>query len=150
MNHLILMAVVIPILVLIAPSHLAIAYKDPKHCYGYDGCFVIGYNDGHSDAEKGISPAYACVGHSQGWCDGYNSGYRAGNGGTSIYDGPNTVQRSDQSAEITIHGNNNKISINQQTSNQVGDNGFSSSHWKSSSVLSNCVILCLNSDIRIK
>jgi len=136
------MAVVIPISVLIAPSHTAFAYNDPKHCNGYDVCFSIGY----SDAQKGSSPPYACVSHSQGWCDGYNVGFRAGNGGSNIYYGPNT----EQSAGINVHGDNNKISINQQTNNQVGDNGFSSSHRKSSGVLPDCVILCLISDIRIK
>jgi len=59
MKHLTLMAAVIPILVLIAPSHLAFAYNDPKHCNGYDVCFSIGYDDGYSDAQKGLSPAYA-------------------------------------------------------------------------------------------
>ena len=86
------------------------------------------------------------MGHSQGWCAGYNVGFRAGNGGSNIYVGPNTGQ----SASISVHGDNNKININQQTSNQGGDNGFSSSHRKSSGVLPNCVILCLNSDITIK
>ena len=85
MNHLILMVVVIPILVLIASSHTAFADKnDPKHCSGYNACFSIGYNDGYSDAQKGQSPTYACVGHSQGWCSGYNEGFRAGNGGSNI------------------------------------------------------------------
>jgi hypothetical protein len=145
MNHLILMAVVIPISVLIAPSYLAFAYNDPKHCDGYNTCFNVGYQDGYTDAQNGASPAYACVGHSQGWCDGYNSGFSTGNGGSTIYYGPNTVQ----SARIDVHGDNNKININQQTSSQVGDNGFST-RSKTSGVLPNCVILCLNSDVRIK
>jgi hypothetical protein len=145
MNHLILISVAIPILLLIALSHSAFAYYDPRHCSGYDACFSIGYNDGYSDAQNGASPAYACVGHSQGWCDGYNSGFRAGNGGSNLYYGP----KIGQSTSVNVHGNNNKISIDQQTSNQVGDNGFSA-RSKTSGVLPNCVTLCLNSEIRIK
>jgi hypothetical protein len=149
MDYPILMAVVLPISVLIAPSHLAFAHNDPRHCSGYDACFSIGYNDGYSDAQNGISPAYACVGHSQGWCSGFNSGFSAGNGGSTIYYGPNTVQ----SARIDVHGDNNKINIDQQTNNQVGDgDGFSSGQMKKSSrdTLPNCLILCINSDIRIR
>ena len=144
MNHLILMAVIIPISVLIAPSHLAFAYNDPKHCNGYNVCFTVGYNDGYSDAQKGISPAYACIGLSSGWCDGYNDGFRAGNGGKNIFYG----QRTDQNANINIHVDNNKISINQQSNDQVGDNRFTSVH--NGEGLPNCMILCLNSYIRTK
>ena len=144
MNHLVLMPVVIPILVLIAPSHLAFAYNDPKHCNGYNVCFDIGYQDGYTDAQNGLSSA--CVGHSKGWCAGYNEGFRAGNGRSNIYAGPSA----EQGANINVRGDNNKISINQQTNTQDGDDGPSSSHRKSSGVLPNCVILCLNSEIRIK
>ena len=112
------MAVVIPILVLIAPSHLAAAYNDPKHCNGYNVCFDIGYQDGYTDAQNGVSPAYACEGHSSSWCSGYNEGFRAGNGGNNIYYGADARQ----SASVDVHGDNNKISINQQSSNLEGDN----------------------------
>jgi hypothetical protein len=146
MNHLILMAVVTPILVLMAPPYSVFAYDDPKHCFGYNTCFNIGYQDGYTDKQNGASPSYACVGHSHAWCSGYNDGFRAGNGGSNIYIGPSTGQ----SASINIRGNDDKVSINQQTNNQVEDNGFSSSHGKSIGVLPNCVILCLNSEIRLK
>jgi len=146
MNHLVLMAVVIPILVLIAPSFAAFAYNDPKHCSGYDACFSVGYDDGYSDAQKGSSPAYACVGHSQAWCSGYNEGFRAGNGGTNIYYSPNTGQ----TASIDVHGNNNKISIDQRANSKVGDNGGPSDHKENSRTgLPKCEILCFNSNIRI-
>jgi len=101
----------------ILSSHSAFAYNDPKHCQGYNACFSIGYNDGYSDAQKGVSPAYACIGHSQRWCSGYNQGFRAGNGGSNIYYGPNTGQ----TANLDVRGDNNKISIDQQTNNQIGD-----------------------------
>jgi len=144
MNHLILMAVVTPILVLVAPSHLVFAYNDPKHCQGYNDCFDIGYLDGYTHAQNGASPPYSCVGHSQGWCDGYKVGFRAGNGGNNSYFGPNTGQ----SASINVRGDNNKISIVQQTNNQVeGDYGSSSNQR---SALPNCVVLCLNSYLDIK
>lgn len=142
--NLMLMAVIIPIMVLIATSHLAFAYNDPKHCSD-NACFSIGYDDGYSDAQKGSSPAYACVSHSQGWCDGYNAGFRAGNGGSNNYFGPNTGQ----SASINIRGNNDKVSINQRTDNQVGGNGFSTMHMSNGGALPTCLILCINSDIRI-
>jgi hypothetical protein len=147
MNHLVLMAVVIPISVLIAPSFSAFAYNDPKHCSGYDACFSVGYDDGYSDAQKGLSLAYACTNHSQGWCSGYSEGFRAGNGGSNIYNGPNTGQ----SARIDVHGNNNKISIDQRANSQSGDTGgFSSDHKENSRTsLPKCVILCFNSNIRI-
>jgi hypothetical protein len=148
MKHLILMTVVIPILLLIAPSHLTAAYNDPKHCRGYDACFSIGYDDGYSDAKSGISPAYACVGHSQAWCSGYNEGFRAGNGGSNIYFDPST----EQAASINVRGDNNKISIDQQMNDHLGNNeGYVSNQKRSSaSSLPNCVILCLNSYVNIK
>jgi hypothetical protein len=144
MKYLALMGAIFPILVLIVPLH-QIAFGDPKHCHGY-ACYSIGYDDGYIDAQNGNSPAYACVGHSETWCAGYNDGFRAANGGSNIFYG----QRSEQSANINIHGDNNKISINQQNSNQVGDNVFTSGHKFNGGALPNCVILCLNSDIRIK
>jgi hypothetical protein len=129
---------------LIAPSH-QMAFGDPKHCNGYS-CYTIGYNDRYNDAQNRNSPAYACMGHSEIWCAGYNDGFRAGNGANNIFYG----QTSDQSVNIHIHDNNNKISINQQSNNQIGDTGFTSVHKSNVGTLPNCVILCLNSDIRIK
>jgi hypothetical protein len=78
--------------------------------------------------------------------ESYNDGFRAGNGGSNIFYG----QRNDQSANINIHGDNSRISINQESSNQVGDTGFTSEHQSNDVILPNCVILCLNSNIRIK
>ncbi len=69
-----------------------------------------------------------------------------GNGGSNILYG----QGSDQRANINIPGDNNKININQQSNNQVGDNGFASGHKSTGGALPNCVILCLNSGISIK
>lgn len=140
------MAVVIPIWILIAPSHLVFAYNDPKHCDGYNVCFDVGYQDGYTDAQDGASPAHACVGHSQAWCSGYNDGFRMGNGGSDVYYG----QTSDQSANINIRGNNDKVIVNQRTDNQVGDTGFSTMHKSNGGALPTCLILCINSDIRIK
>jgi hypothetical protein len=68
------------------------------------------------------------VGHSQAWCSGYNEGFRSGNGWSNIYDSQNTGQ----TASIDVHGNNNKISIEQQANNQVGNSGGSSSDYKES------------------
>ena len=146
MNHLVLLAVVIPISVLIAPSYTAFAYNNPKHCSGYNVCFSIGYNDGYSDAQKGSSPAYACVGHSQAWWDGYNSGFRAGNDGSNIYYGPTTGQTS----SIDVHGNNNKISIDQKANNPGVDTGRFSSNQKENGQtgLPKCVILCFDSNVK--
>lgn len=142
MIYLVLVGAIFLVFILLAQSHSISAYGDPKHCHMYDACYAMGYSDGYNDAKNGISPAYACVGHSTGWCAGYNDGSRAGNGGSNIFYG----QRSDQSANINIHGDNNKININQQ----VGDNGFTSGRKLTGGVLPNCVILCLNSNIRIK
>jgi hypothetical protein len=141
MRYLALMGAIFPILMIIVPSH-QIAFGDPKHCNGYS-CYTIGYNDGYNDAQNGHSPAYACVGHSEVWCSGYSNGFRAGNGGNNIFYG----QRSDQNANINIHGDNNRININQESSNQIGT---MSGHKSTGGVLPNCVILCLNSNIRIK
>jgi hypothetical protein len=141
MKYLALMGVIFPILIVIMPSH-QIAFGDPKHCNGYS-CYAIGYNDGYNDAQNENSPAYACVGHSEIWCSGYNNGFRAGSGGSNIFYG----QSNDQGANISIHGDNNRISINQESSNQVG---ITSGHESTSGTLPNCVVLCLNSDIRIR
>ena len=144
MNQFIPPAAISLVLVAIVPFHSGFAYNDPNHCHGYNACVTVGYNDGYSDAQNGISPAYACVGHSSGWCDGYNDGFRAGNGGKNIFYG----QRSDLTTDINIHVDNNKISINQQSNDQVGDNRFTSVH--NGEGLPNCMILCLNSYIRTK
>ena len=148
MNQFILPATISLVLVAIVSFHSGFAYNDPNHCHGYNACVTVGYNDGYSDAQNGISPAYACVGHSSGWCDGYNDGFRAGNGGSNIYYGPNTGQ----SASIAVHGNNNKISINQRSSSEVGDNKeFQANHKESTrAVLPSCLVLCLNSDISVR
>jgi hypothetical protein len=124
-------------------NHSELAYTDPKHCHGYNACYAIGCRDGYNDAQNGNSPAYACVGHSETWCAGYNDGFRVGNGGSNIFYG----QRSDQSANIHINGDDNKISTDQQSSNQVG---FTSGHGSASGTLSNCEVLCFNSNIRVK
>jgi hypothetical protein len=108
--------------------------------------FDIGYQDGYTDAQNGVSPAYACMSHSQAWCSGYNEGFRAGNGGSNIYAGP------EQGASINVRGDNNKVGINQQTNVDLRDNeGYVSNQKRgSASSLPNCVILCLNSYINIK
>jgi hypothetical protein len=134
-----IMGAIFPILMIIAPA-IQMVFGDPIHCNGY-GSYSIGYNDGYTDAKNGTSPAYGCEGHSEIWCAGYNSGFRVGNGGSNIFYG----QWSDQSANINIRGNDNKININQQSSNQVGDG-----HRSTNGILPNCVILCLNSNVRIK
>jgi len=51
--------------------------------------------------------------------------------------------RSDQFANINVRGDNDKINVNQQSNNQVGD---TSGHG----ALPECVILCFNPDVRIK
>jgi hypothetical protein len=141
MKYLVLMGAIFPVLILIMSSH-QIALGDPKHCNGYS-CYTIGYNDGYTDAQNRNSPAYACVGHTKIWCAGYNNGFRAGNGGSNIFYG----QSNDQSANVNINGDNNKINVNQQSSNKVGDKEFASGH---KFVLPNCEILCFNSNIKIK
>ena len=142
MNYLVLVGAIFPMLILTAPSHQVFAYRDPKHCNG-DSCYAIGYNDGYNEAQNGLSPAYACVGHSEIWCAGYNDGFRTGNGGSNISYG----QRSDQSANINIHGD---ININQKSNGHMGNNGFTSGYELNGDTLPDCVILCLNSIIRIK
>jgi hypothetical protein len=57
MKRWILMRSILPMLVLIAPSHLLFASGNPKHCHGY-ACYATGYNDGYNDAKNGFSPAY--------------------------------------------------------------------------------------------
>jgi len=144
MNYLVLVCAIFPMMILIAPLHQVFAYRDPKHCNG-DSCYAIGYNDGYNDSQNGLSPAYACVGHSKIWCAGYNDGFRAGNGGNNIYYSVDVRQ----SASVDVHGDNNKISINQQSSSQVRDNKeFPGSHKEGA--LPSCLVLCLNSDIRIR
>lgn len=36
-----------------------------NHCGGYNACYATGYRDGYNDAQNGLSPAYAYVGHSK-------------------------------------------------------------------------------------
>jgi hypothetical protein len=104
--------------------------------------FAIGYNYRYTDAKNGITPAYACVGHSEIWCTGDNDGFRAGNRDNNVY-----YEQSDQRANLYITGDNNKTSINQQGNTLEGGNEFASRH---KSALPNCLISCLNSDVRVK
>lgn len=79
MNELIFLGAIFLMLILISQCHSVLAFSDPKHCHGHNECFDIGYRDGYSDVQNGISPAYKCVGHSETWC--------AGNGGSDIFYG---------------------------------------------------------------
>lgn len=142
MNNLVFLGALFLMLIL-SSYHSVFAYNDPNHCRGYNACYTIGHRDGYDDAKNGISPAYSCVGHSEKWCAGYNDGFRAGNGGSNIFYG----QSSDQTSNIHVRGDNNKIIVNQQSDNQMGS---TSGHKSSDGVLLSCIILCLNSNIRIK
>ena len=65
----------------------------------------------------------------------------------NLYTGPNT----EESARIDVHGNDNKISIDQNANSQLGDIGGFSSDQKENgrTSLPKCMILCFDSDIRI-
>jgi hypothetical protein len=130
-SNLIFLGAIFPMLISSSYSHSVFAYNDPNHCSGYNTCYTIGYRDGYNDAQNGISPAYTCVGH-ENWCAGYNDGFRAGNDGSNIFYG----QRSNQTANINVHGNNNKISVDQQSYNQMG---FTPGHKSSDGILPSCV-----------
>jgi len=56
---------------------------------------------------------YACVGHRENWCTGYNDGFSAGNGGSIIY----YEQRNGPSIQHKLSGDNNKIIVDQQSGN---------------------------------
>ena len=112
-------------LMLTSQSHSVFSFSDPKHC---QECYTIGYRDGFNEAQSGLSPVYAYVGHSESWWSGFKDGFRAGNGGTNIFYG----QRSDRTANIHVRGDNNKIIVNQHNDNQIGDNGFTSGHQSTS------------------
>jgi hypothetical protein len=58
----------------------AMAYDDPKHCYGYADCYSIGYSRGstnaYSDYWNNIAYNSGCpYGHSYAYCNGYGVGY---------------------------------------------------------------------------
>jgi hypothetical protein len=126
-EYLVFLGAIFPMLILSSYSHSVFAYNDPNHCHGYNACYTIGYRDGYNDAQNGISPAYACVGHSENWCFEFNDGFRAGNGGSNIFYG----QRSDQTSNVNVRGDNSKIIVNQQSDNQV----FTSGHTSNGGVL---------------
>jgi hypothetical protein len=136
MNNLIFLGAIFLMLILILQYHSVFASSGPKHCQGYHACYAKGYRDGYNDAQSTVSPAYTCIGHSENLC--------AGNGGSNIFYG---MQRSDQTSNINVHGDNNKIIVNQHSDNQAG---FTSGHKSNDGILPSCVILCLNSNVRIK
>jgi len=76
---------------------------------------------GYADGQRGYSPVDVCHDHSQAYCDGYNQGYRD----TASSNGNSSVQQG-QYSQVNIHGNNNDVTVNQQTNNQVGSSGGSS------------------------
>lgn len=84
MDKLVLMGAIFLLMILYISSHSVLATGDPQHCRGYNSCYAIGYRDGYNDAQNRLSPASACVGHSENWCAGYNDGFRAGNDGSSM------------------------------------------------------------------
>jgi hypothetical protein len=134
MNYLVLIGVIFTMLIfLISQSHSGFAHIDPKHCHGYYVCYAIGYRDGYNNAQNGVSSAYACVGHSEIWCSGYNSGFCAGNSGSNIFYG----------STLNIHGDNDKISVNQPELQ-------SSSNFVRTEHITKLCDFVFNSGIRIK
>jgi hypothetical protein len=90
--------------------------------------------------------------HSSNFCAGFIDGYNAQ--WTSL--APVFMQRhwervnqqTEQSSNVNIKGNNNRVVVNQQASNNVGSNGYGYGHSSSSGINPRCTILCANIQVR--
>jgi hypothetical protein len=129
MNKLVILGALIPVLALKAPQ----TFADPQHCYSYSECYNVGYGHGYPDGQNGYSAVDVCHNHSHSYCDGYYQGYRdavSNNGNNGFHQG--------QSSQLSIHGNDNKVNINQAQNTQSGSNGGSSSHGANA----RCLLIC--------
>jgi hypothetical protein len=145
-----IIAGIIPLLGLIGfgAPHSAFAFG----CHATsDKCYNDGWNAGVNDAmlnwdnNQGYDPLCPS-GHSDIYCSGYTNGYNHWwNSAQNL--NTKTSQGTEQEAGVNIKGNNNKVTINQGSSEQVGNNGGSSGssgHGQNP----RCIILC--SAIRVK
>src|SRR5262249_21341832 len=102
-----------------------IALADPVHCDrdGYPSCYSVGYNDGwkqgiwYKSSQQYYDPSCPS-GHSENFCTGYRDGYNQGWNSNSEMNS-NTIGQS-QSSGVDIHGNNNRVTVNQGQSGQIG------------------------------
>jgi hypothetical protein len=130
MRKLVILGALTPLLVLIIPQALA----DPQHCHSYSECYNTGYGHGYADGQNGYSTVDACQNHSQAFCDGYHQGYRD----ASSNSGNNGFQQG-ESSQVSIHGNNNDVNINQAQNVQSGEgDGGNSYHGTNPK----CVLIC--------
>jgi hypothetical protein len=118
----------------------------------YNKCYNDGWNAGVNDAmyawdnNQGYDPSCPS-GHSDIYCSGYSSGYN--HWWSSAQNNNENNQQTEQNANVKINGNNNKVTINQQSSNQVGSNdiGSDGSYHHSGAVNPDCRLLCLGVNI---
>jgi hypothetical protein len=149
------------VVILLLPH--AFAYEDPKHCYGYSDCYSIGETRGQSNAYsdywsyRSYNPNCPTdESHSKAYCNGYSQGYYvqwkylAWNGPRYADKVHQLKQQSDQSigqsSDVSIKGNNNRVTVNQGASNNNANNadggGGSDSGNNNGRLQPSCKIIC--------
>jgi hypothetical protein len=128
--------------------------------------YYIGYSQGQTQARtdyyayaqdyRPFCPVYdkwteANGPHSSNFCAGFIDGYNAEWNSLPAYHNQRVQQTTDQSSSVNIKGNNNRVTVNQQTNNNVGgqNSGYGHSHYgHGSGILPRCFILCSNIEVR--
>jgi hypothetical protein len=126
-------------------QHYYVGFADGSHTafrdYGY------GYNPSCPTNDDGSD-------HTANYCAGYTDGYRAQWHAIYVYHHPQT-QSIEQSSNVNIRGNNNRVVVNQQASNNVGERQQGGQSYpypfypdRQHSINPRCAILCANIQIR--
>lgn len=131
MNKLIILSALITFLVSITHQ----AFADPQHCYSYGDCYSIGYGHGYADGQNGYSSVDACHNHSQAYCEGYHQGYR-----NAVNSNANNGFQQGESSQVNIHGNNNKVNINQAQNARSGSDGDKGNSYHGANP--RCLLIC--------
>jgi hypothetical protein len=116
----------------------AYAYDDPEHCdkSGWPSCYTIGYQDGQSDAQNGMSIDWGAYNsHSSEWRHGYDDGLNI------VKQNIDQSQFNTQSSNVNIRGDNNRVTVEQGQS--TGDGGSSDGGHHNGGFLPQCKVLCI-------
>jgi len=132
------------LLLLIVPQgNLAFASNETQH-------YNAGWNDGQYNAQTDWNNGYktpdqSCPTdhhHTQEYCNGYFAGYGdEWNRSYNIYYSNSGTQQ-DQTSNVNIHGNNNRVTVNQGQSSDNPDN-TNHHHDSGGGNLPNCHAFCI-------
>lgn len=138
--------------IILAPILVIMLALIPSSVLAHSDEYLTGYNDGgnqaqfdvnHGSSYSNVCPPNNSDHYCAGYYDGYNRYWNTADHSTNF--NPQT----DQQSSVNIKGNNNRVTVNQQTNNQFGSNngGSSDGHHHGSGQLPNCQFLCLGVNV---